>query len=330
VLQPPLPRTPTSERAALLGRCLFGCAALWLLPVCGSGAPGRTPETEALLLDVCRVGGQLYACGERGRVLLSDTSGATWQLLSTPTHATLTSIYFADFQRGWAVGHDGTIIATNDGSMTWSIQSKDINPEFSFLDVAALDARTAVVSGAFGAFFYTIDGGRSWTQRKLLDEDLHLNRIQRGPNGTLLIAGERGTLLKLPDLKKAPEVLRTGYEGSFNGLHLTPTGALLAYGLRGTVYRSEDGGASWTHVEGLPTVSLSCGLNHSSGSIILAGQARAFLISTDDGRTFAPLPAPITWAVADLAEAPDGSIVVVGEAGAGRFTLSSAPPPPAP
>jgi hypothetical protein len=52
-----------------------------------------------------------------------------------------------------------------------------------------------------------------------------------------------------------------------------------------------------------------------SNFLLLAGHARAALVSRDYGKTFALYDAPLPTAVAELLETPDGQILALGEAG---------------
>jgi len=54
-----------------------------------------------------------------------------------------------------------------------------------------LDAQTGFVAGAYGQFLATTDGGRTWTPRRVIEEDYFLNRITAGPTGTLYLGRTR-------------------------------------------------------------------------------------------------------------------------------------------
>lgn len=313
-------------------RHLFRVAWVLLLVLASAVAPGiraagaPPPATRWLLLDACRVGPAVVAVGERGTILRSEDSGQTWKEVHCPVSATLTGISFSDTHAGWIVGHDGTVLASADGGASWTPQSTGAPVETSFLDVVAVDAATAVAVGAYGACYVTTDGGHAWARRSLLPEELHLNEASRGEGSAFYVAGERGTLLKLADAHAEAAPLQTGYDGSFNGLLVTGHGQLLAYGLRGHVYRSPDDGHTWFEIAGLPPVLLSAGVALSSGPIVLAGQARVFLLSQDGGKSFSSWPTPVTTAVARLLEAPDGSLLVFGEGGVSRLPAPAVKP----
>ncbi|MCX6950330.1 MAG: hypothetical protein NTX39_11800, partial [Opitutae bacterium] len=69
---------------------------------------------RSLLLSIVNTGQQLVAVGDHGHVLISSDHGRHWTQQIAPTRALLTSVSFPDAQHGWAVGHDGVIMATRD------------------------------------------------------------------------------------------------------------------------------------------------------------------------------------------------------------------------
>jgi len=286
-----------------------------LLSVCAL-AVEPTARVKGLLLDAAAVDHAIIAVGERGHIVRSVDSGQTWELLPSPTSATLTGVFFVDDMIGWVVGHDGVILKTRDSGLTWTLQHDD--KTVSFLDVLAIDSHRAYAVGAFGTFYATEDGGTTWTRRHLTEQDSHLNQITSTTGGVIFIAGERGTLLRAAHYNQAFIPTSAGYEGSFFGV-LPLTDSLLAYGLRGHVYRSADAGLSWQPVKIESTALIMTAIKMKNGVIVLAGQARSFSVSKDNGRTFHLWQPGLTTAVAELLEAPDGTLLAFGEAGATRL-----------
>lgn len=320
----------TAGLSFLLVKGRWTRAALFFSLLCliAPFAPAANPAAfRSLLVDACVVGGNVFAVGERGALIRSVDSGNNWDSIDLPANAMLTAINFADTRRGWIAGHDGTILLTDDGGISWSEQTLKQEGDISLLDVLAWDTHHAVAVGAFGTFLVSNDTGRTWTPRKVLEEDLHLSRLTRGVGGAFFVAGERGVLLRFADLRATPEPLRPGYEGSFNGVLVLADHSLLAYGLQGHAYRSENDGASWSAIPQLPSVLLSTAVQLRSGTVILAGQARTFLISHDGARTFRRWETKLTTAVAKLLEAPDGTLLAFGEAGATRLAIPVPAPP---
>jgi photosystem II stability/assembly factor-like uncharacterized protein len=316
---------------------LLWIAALAFVLLGRALAASPPPAARGLLLDATLNGHVILAVGERGAIIRSVDSGETWETIPSPTRATLTGIAFGTPLSGWAVGHDGVILHTRDGGETWSEQFRADDPETVFLDVAAMDSTRALAVGAFGRAYGTRDSGRTWSPLKIIEDDHHLNRISPGAPGEFYVAGERGALLHLSALTKEPGVLASPDAVSFYGVHRLPDDAMLAYGLRGHLFRSEDRGGSWQEIKSPQPALLATAVTLRSGVVVLAGQARAFLISRDSGRSFQSWEPPITTAVAELLEAPNGLLLAFGEAGVTRLEPpptnlrsadSSAPPAP--
>jgi photosystem II stability/assembly factor-like uncharacterized protein len=281
-------------------------------------AHGAEATPRMLLLDGASLGDEIVVVGERGTILHSPDQARTWREVASPVKATLTAVGFApDAPQGWAVGHDGVILATADAGRTWARQYQSPSLQDSFLDVIAIDAQRVIAVGAYGLFVETNDGGKTWMRRKLREDDYHFNRLTRGPSGTLYLAGEHGTLLRSPDAGATWAAIPAPYEGSFYGILPLGPRELLAYGLRGHVFRSVDDGAAWEAVATPHPVLLATAVRAKKGFVVVAGQSRGFLLSHDEGKNFTPFPdAP------GAAVLPDGNILALGEAGA---TLVEAP-----
>lgn len=286
-------------------------------------ASGADIAPRMLLLDGALAGDTVVAVGERGTILRSTDRAQTWQAAAAPTHATLTGVSFAaDGRHGWAVGHDALILGSSDGGATWARQFQGENLQDSFLDVLALDATRAIAVGAYGLFISTTDGGRTWERRSAAAGDFHLNRISRGPTGTLYLAGESGTLLRSTDAGQTWTAIRAPYEGSFYGITTVGERTLLAYGLRGHLYRSTDDGEHWSKIPVSEPVQLVTTATGPSGVIWIAGQARTLLVSEDGGKTVAALANAPETAIAELLDLGQNTVLALGEAGALRLDLA--------
>ena len=304
----------------------------------------------AATLAVARAGERLVAAGERGTVLWSDDGGKTWQQARVPVRAGLTALRFVDARTGWAVGHLGVILKTEDGGKTWTLQLDGVRAAQALLaaatddasrraaqrlveegadkpwfDLEALDGQRVIAVGAYGLAMATRDGGRTWEPlplRAVNPRGLHLYGVRAvgGPGGAWVIAGEQGLLLRSSDDGVSFTALASPYKGSFFGLLSTRSGALLAYGLRGSVYRSGDAGASWDKVELGTPVSLQAGLERADrGELTLLAQNGELFVSTDDGHRFTRRPPPAgPLPAAGLAAAPDGAWVIASLRGTRR------------
>ena len=258
----------------------------------------------------------MLVVGERGSIHRSDDGGSSWRRITAPVRVMLTGVAFAPSgNKAWVVGHEAVILGSGDGGISWTIQYRAPNAQDSLLDVIALDGGHVIAVGAYGLCLESPDEGKTWQRRRLIADDLHFNRITRGPTGELYIAGERGTLLRSRDDGAHWEALKAPYEGSFYGILPLDRRTLLAYGLRGRLFRSADDGATWrpvdTAVEGL----LASALQLRGNFILLGGSVRGLLISRDYGESFVPLPGSPVGAVSALLQVPDGRILALGEDG---------------
>jgi photosystem II stability/assembly factor-like uncharacterized protein len=320
----------------------FRAAVLTLLALCATTLAADITPRMLLLAGAQPSPDTLIAVGERATILRSTDAARSWQLApilsypssplssSAPT-ATLTALTFAPGStHGWAVGHDALILATIDAGRTWQKSWQGDNLTESFLDVLALDARHILAVGAYGLCLESKDAGATWTRRKLLADDYHLNRLTRGPTGTLYLAGEHGTLLRSTDSGASWQPIESPYDGSFYGILPLDKNTLVAHGLRGRLYRSANDGRSWEILPVDQPALLAAAVKLKNNDLLFAGQSRAFFISRDYARTVTPLAVPITTAVSALLELPDGRILALGEAGATTFEVGRVIPNPPP
>jgi len=209
-----------------------------------------------MMLAVARAGVRIVAVGDRGIVLLSDDGGGSHrQAQSVPLDATLTSVTFVDEKHGWAAGHWGVVLHTEDGGETWTQQRVDTQHDRPLFAIRFFDANHGVAVGLWSLVLVTADGGKSWqTVEMPIPEgakraDLNLLGLFADDRGRLFAAGERGMVLRSDDRGLHWEYIATGYKGSFWTGLTTADGAILAAGLRGSMYRSADDGRSWTRIE---------------------------------------------------------------------------------
>jgi len=281
---------------------------------------------RGLLLAVANTGDKFVAVGDHGHVVISRDQGATWTQSLVPTRALLTAVSFPDARHGWAVGHDGVIIATSDGGLIWQRQDDGKSLDTVFLDVLFLDATHGFAVGAYGKFLQTVNGGKTWSAGKPSEDEVHFNRITAGPDGYLYLAGENGTLLASGDGGKNWTRREVSYDGSLFGVLSAEKDRLITYGLRGHILSSADHGVTWQPLNSEIKVLIAGGTRLRNGTVVLAGQGGNFFVSRDAGRSFRHWkPADFATSVADLTETETGDLLTVGENGAVRLKLPSSP-----
>jgi photosystem II stability/assembly factor-like uncharacterized protein len=283
------------------------------------GAARLAPlASKSLVLQVARAGNRLVTVGEYGHVLLSDDQGASWrQARSVPTTTTLTSVTFIDARQGWAVGHGGIVIATTDGGESWNRLAGKLDAHESLFSVWFRDARHGIAVGPYGYLIETADGGASWQQRQVApgeDGERHLNQVFAGPDGTLLIAAEAGTVFRSTDNGASWTALKLPYHGSLWGGLALADGTLVLFGMRGHVLRSTDHGLSWTDATA-GDQSLSGAVQLGDGTLVLAGLGGAVARSRDGGKTFEATLDASRRSYTAVAEGAGGVALLFGLAG---------------
>lgn len=305
-----------------------------------------TPLAPSRLLNgVTQAGPRLLAVGQRGHIIYSDDGGRHWTQARVPVRSDLVAVTFVSPRKGWAVGHDGVVLASDDGGANWRKQldgrqaAKALKaladsltaargnarliaelqrmagqgPDKPFLDVWFQDEATGYVVGAFGLIFRSTDGGASW-QPWLDHADnpglRHLYAIDQVGDEVLAV-GEQGLLLKLDKGSGHFRSLPTPYQGSFFGV-TGHDGMVLAYGLRGNLFRSRDGGASWQKIETGTLAGLTGGQMLAPGRVALVSQGGEILLSQDDGASFRRVLPPQRFPYTGLTPTPTGALAITG------------------
>jgi photosystem II stability/assembly factor-like uncharacterized protein len=117
-------------------------------------------------------GGNIYGwvaggLGDNSSVILKTTTGTSWEESyhsSIPSGGTINqffSVYFVDKNKGMAVGHNGTILTTNNGGTTWA--SRESGTTKTLYEVRLKSSTEAVVAGDNGVVLRTTDSGATWT-----------------------------------------------------------------------------------------------------------------------------------------------------------------------
>ena len=255
----------------------------------------------AAMLAVTRAGKRLVAVGERGIVLLSDDQGGTWRQVRTPVQVSLTAVQFANERSGWAVGHLGVVLHTVDGGLSWQKQLDGIQaaelalraattpqektaaehlradgPDKPFLDLYFQDASTGYILGAYNLLFRTTDAGKSWTPWQ-----------GRVPNPkSLHLYG-----------------MRAG------------GGALYLVGEQGSLFRSLDGGASFTALASPYKGSYFGLVTARTGEVVVFGLRGTAYWSGDQGTSWKQIDTGSQQTFSAGVELADGTLALLSQGG---------------
>jgi photosystem II stability/assembly factor-like uncharacterized protein len=267
--------------------------------------------SSSLLLDMGQSDTRMIAVGERGHVLLSNNT-QDWSQVVVPSIATLTAVYF-NGNTGWAVGHDTTILMTNDGGVSWSLQYYTPQIERPLLDVHFFDAMHGITIGAYGTFLRTQDGGESWVSEmhseflsqddrdyleeiRLEDEAFyveelasilpHLNSVSQSGE-RLYLAGEAGLLAISDDMGHTWQRMDIDYFGSFFDFAKTESGRVFAAGLRGHLFEWDQDEQQWSEIHSGSTSSFNAIISIDEKSSMILGNNGAQVHISETQVTYA-------------------------------------------
>lgn len=313
-----------SRKHSAFKKTLLGCSLLSVFAMAQAGfqdplevpAQKRTNVTQRPYMALTAAGTNMVAVGSRGLIAHSADRGATWQQADVPVQADLLAVHFSTATNGWAVGHDGVVLHSSDAGKSWAKQldgrasaqafqkyymalgngfesfaaaaANNFKAEapLPFLDVWFADAGKGYAVGSFGVIAGTGDGGKTWEPllHKISNEqNLNLNAIS-GIAGELYIAAEKGQIFKLDRSTDRFVRVDTGYAGSFFGI-VGDANVLLAFGLRGVVYRSNDQGKTWEAVP-MPSEQTITGGAKTESGFVLVNVLGQLLVAGKDGRKF--------------------------------------------
>lgn len=242
------------------------------------------------ILAATRAGKRIVAVGDRGIVLVSDDDGATYRQAKTvPTRAMLNAVDFAaDGKSGWAVGHLGVVIFTSDGGETWRLQRDDLGVDQPLFSVSFVSKEHGFAAGLWSLLLETRDAGKTWQPLELSDSKEAAKGGGAGPNLFSVFTSAKGTI------------------------HVASE--------RGVIYRSADGGKTWSAVQTRNSGTFWTGIKTRQGSLLAAGLSGKVYRSTDDGLTWSAVNSSTKSSITALAQLDGGRIVGVGLDG---LTLTS-------
>ncbi len=252
--------------ARTLPASLAVIAALAFAAAVGPGhAPIMPLASRSLLLDIAEAGNRLVVAGERGHILYSDDDGEHWQQALVPTTQMLTGVHFVDAERGWAAGHDGLVLASEDGGATWRIQR---------------------------------DGLAVQHQRNLQMREAALDTIESLENA-LAQQEDDEALLALEDARFDLEDANLAlsepvFTSPLMDIWFEDTKSGWAVGAFGEMVTTRDGGGHWSDAAHLldnpDEFHLNTITGDGAGRIFIAGEGGVMYRSLDGGDSFEALP----------------------------------------
>jgi photosystem II stability/assembly factor-like uncharacterized protein len=272
----------TGASALVIGSLVIAAQGAVSVDLMDVPSPKLATVLRSMVSGVASQGARTVAVGPRGLILLTEDGGGSWRQVTSPVSTDLTTVRFVGPNLVWAVGHDAVAMRSSDAGSTWERMldgrtvlrllresakgSEQLEAEIErtmgqsatadvwpapLLDIQfSADGLTGFAVGGFGMFLKTTDGGKtwqSWQNQTENDQRYHLYALT-GHDGALFVAGEQGLVMRLNAESQRFERVATPYNGTFFGIDwLGPK--LVAYGLRGNAFVSDDAGQAWRKIE---------------------------------------------------------------------------------
>ncbi|TMP28257.1 hypothetical protein CWB99_12670 [Pseudoalteromonas rubra] len=262
---------------------------------------------RTLLTDISFTGSRLVAVGKYGTIVTSS-DGSNWQQAQVPVQSLLTAVTFVSESKGWACGHDATILNTEDGGQSWQIQQHLPDIEKPCLDITFANEQIGYAVGAYGMMYETTDGGKNW-QKRFIDAFVHPDDIEylaelkeEDPvayedetafilphfNSLMIdgsdhyLAGEMGLFAVSKDAGKSWQRMPSFYAGSLFSVNKTSDGRVLTAGLRGNAFISDSDLSSFNRLALSKTTTINQVLSVEKQQYLFANSGVIFN-RTQDG-----------------------------------------------
>ncbi len=195
-----------------------------------------------------------------------------------PTGGTVTSVKFVDSQPGvvYAASWGAGVFKSTNSGRTWDYANQGLTNGRIYSVAVDPTNPNIVYAGTFGdGVFKSTDGGATWTQTGQLNTGAVVYALAVNPlNPNVIFAGTRGD-----------------HGPTTKYCYGNDSGGFPVYDYGGGVYRSKDGGKTWSKMDGGIACGfvygLTIGSNGSGGVIIyVATHQVGILKSVDGGDTF--------------------------------------------
>ena len=271
-----------------------------------------SPTGHVWLATSGNPGGNLF----RAPIAGGATAGG-WTQYNSAVGAGLNSVHVSGAANGYAVGYDGAIFSWNGTTWTWrgdwSVESGGINDVIT----PSGSPGTAVAVGDDGSIIRSTDGGTTWTRRSS-PVGATLNAIASGTGGMVAVGMGRSAINSTDGAG-----LTWGFQYDSpsarprRNLALEPVDGRIAVavGTRGTIWRSSDGGTTWSTVTSGTTEPLF-GVTWATRTLVWAVGGNGTILRSDDaGATWTPAISNTTVRLLSVSAGAPEQVTAVGDVG---------------
>jgi photosystem II stability/assembly factor-like uncharacterized protein len=281
-----------------------------------------------VLIEIASNGQQLVAVGAHGNVIRQDSDG-NWVQADVDSSVLITSVDFANAEKGWATGHHGVILTTEDGGQSWTrqldgFQLMELEKAFYQKKVSALQAQIEKEEDP------EVIGELEW---QLEEAQFQISNIEvaeeEGPSKpfldilalneqTAFAIGAYGTFLKTTDGGANWQVISDKLENP-GGYHLNAIIArgndFFIVGEAGLLFSSDDKGENWTRLESPYRGSLFGAHLDNADNLWIYGLRGNAYVSSDKGQSFEQVETGTGVNLSAGVSTESGDQLIVGHSG---------------
>jgi hypothetical protein len=230
-------------------------------------SPLTNPSTATFSAVSYDASGTKYLVAGSGGAILQSTDAVTWTLQTTATTKTGSDLY-AVANNGAstfvATGATGTIITSLDGGTSWTAQTISGSPTLNSVTygyVTALGVSRFVAVGASGKVFYSLDGV-TWTTATSVSTTSEIKGVTYGlvsgvgtfvavtADGKVITSTDGSTWTTPVSVSSALNAVTVSLNPvvPLSSTVTTVTNAFVTVDNTGNIFRSINGGVSWSNV----------------------------------------------------------------------------------
>ncbi|HET7153527.1 MAG TPA: YCF48-related protein [Candidatus Kapabacteria bacterium] len=184
--------------------------------------------------------------GENGEILSSSNYGAAYSFtsLSPQTRTTLYSMCFTGATAGYAVGDSGIVYRTNNGKSWFVVQVSGLDP-LRGIAFSPNNPAIGLAVGREGAVKWTKNNGNTWAQDTVsMLQGRDYNAVCFTFSGYCYMVGTGGAIYKYANNRWS--AIQSPTKHDLYAVYFADDNYGFVAGQAGVVYKTKDGGATWT------------------------------------------------------------------------------------
>jgi len=175
--------------------------------------------------------------------ILKTSDGSTWQQLNASTSAFLFGVHFKSNTLGWICGDSGLLLKTTNGGTTWTTKTTPTSQRL--YDIYFVNDSTGWSVGRSGTIIYTNDYGESWTLQSTPTSERLYGVYFKDENEGFAV-GWNGTVLHTTNGGTNWSSASTPLNVNFYDIDFIDQNTGMIVGWDGACVVTTDGGTTWT------------------------------------------------------------------------------------